>query len=259
MRTNATLWLSIVDTFARIGDACARAHAAEAVLERRALGEEVIRDIAAGGRGVSKGHSSALTVGMPGQVVVASGPIQAPVISSGPELVQLRAEIRNALGELRGRLGEVLGERDVYSVLFPIVVYSDEKVAAATSGAAMGWESMQEELYGIENGGELFYELLDERIRQDETHPLVFEVFYYCLVDGFCGMYEAGAKHLEECKSRLLSRIRLSPIRFPEQGPEPRKPELVRFPWQYYGLAALAVIVTYLVLQTLADLQDKWT
>jgi type IV/VI secretion system ImpK/VasF family protein len=133
-------------------------------------------------------------------------------------------------------------------VLFPIVVYVDELVATATRGAVMRWERLQSELYEIENGGELFYQILDERLKQQETHPLVLEAFYFCLLDGFTGMYLAGSRKIEEYKSALISRIPQPEIRFPLTPARRAQPELVAFPWQYYAIAAATVVVVYLVL-----------
>jgi type IV/VI secretion system ImpK/VasF family protein len=140
----------------------------------------------------------------------------------------------------------VLSEHEVYYTLFPIVVYTDELVNGVTRGATSRWEPLQSELYDIDNGGEVFYQILDARLRQEETHPLVFEVFYYCLNDGFCGVYASDSRKIEEYKARLTERIRTKPIE-PDTGAkkDAGPVELVRFPWRYHLAAAGAALGAY--------------
>jgi type IV/VI secretion system ImpK/VasF family protein len=164
------------------------------------------------------------------------------------DLVALRAHLRDRLVELRATFAEVLTDHDVYYALFPVVVHVDELVRISTRGESSRWEPLQGELYEIDNGGELFFKIADDKLRQQETHPFVFEVFYFCLADGFAGMYQGDRKHLDEYAARLAERIPLRPAP-PAAPPRPaRGVEIVPFPWQYYAAASGLAVATYLAL-----------
>lgn len=171
---------------------------------------------------------------------------------AGADLVELRAHIRKRLTWLRSRLADVLPEYEVYHALFPIVVYCDELVNGVTKGKPSRWEPLQSELYDIDNGGELFYSILEERLRQAETHPIVFEVFYFCLNDGFVGMYQGAPKKIEEYLGRLRDRIPCKPIAVTETTRERGRIELVEFPWQYYAVAGAVIVAGYVLLRVMA-------
>jgi type IV/VI secretion system ImpK/VasF family protein len=162
------------------------------------------------------------------------------------DVVALRSEIRSRLTLLKARLGEVLTEREVYYTLFPIVVYVDELVQLATRGRAAAWPPLQRELYDIDNGGELFYTIVETLLKREETSPLIFETFYFCLSAGFLGQFQSEPAKIEEYKARLAFRI---PV--PESGTgggtEAPPVELVRFPTWYY-VAALAVLLGVFVM-----------
>lgn len=168
-------------------------------------------------------------------------------VSAGPDLVALRSHLRQRLVELRATFAEVLTDHDVYYALFPVVVHVDELVRISTRGEAARWEPLQGELYEIDNGGELFFKVADDKLRQQETHPFVFEVFYFCLADGFAGMYQGDRKRLDEYAMRLAERVPLRPT--PPAAARPlRGVELVPFPWQYYAVASGLALTTYLAL-----------
>ncbi|HET9956055.1 MAG TPA: DotU family type IV/VI secretion system protein [Polyangiaceae bacterium] len=247
MDTKTALWFAIDDTFAELYELCLEARAAELVVQQRQAEELVVRSLSAG--------RTAPQTALPTEegryaraVDLAREASFRERHAAGADIVMMRASIRRRLGELRARLAEVLAEHEVYYVLFPIVVYADELVATATRGAANRWEPMQSEFYEIDNGGELFYVVCEERLRQDETHPLVFEAFYFCLADGFTGMYPSGSKKIEDTKARLLERIAKPELRFPELKRESRRAELVAFPWWVYAVAASTLLVVYTAL-----------
>lgn len=165
--------------------------------------------------------------------------------AGGPNLVSLREQIRKRLKTLEGRLAEVLGDYDRYHALFPIVVYIDELVQVSTRGEAGRWEPLQSELFDEDNGGETFFSLLEEKLRQTETHPFVLEVFYFCLSDGFTGTHQGDPKRIEEFKQRLAERIPLQPMES-ARAEGPRSVHLVSFPWPFYAIAVVLVLLTHL-------------
>lgn len=250
MKSNDPLWFHIDAALFEVQEMCLRSRAAELVAQQLRA-EEQAAELLAAGKSLPPPPPSSRDQGQ-GRFAAARQLARDTAFreshEEGADLVELRENIRRILAELRGKLSEVLSDHEVYYVLFPIVVYVDELVATATRGAVMRWERLQSELYEIENGGELFYQILDERLKQEETHPLVLEAFYFCLLDGFTGMYLAGSRKIEEYKSALVSRIPQPEIRYALTPARRAQPELVAFPWKYYALAAATVVVVYLVL-----------
>ncbi|MFO7179020.1 MAG: DotU family type IV/VI secretion system protein [Pseudomonadota bacterium] len=252
MDTKTALWFCIERTFARVFELCLEARAAELVVQQRAAEGRLMRTSSVPPEVLPAVTDTSAAERDRRAAELARDPVFREAHENGADLVALRAELRQVLGELRAKLLEVLAEHEVYYVLFPIVVYCDELMATATRGAVMRWEPMQGEFYEIENGGERFYEVLEERLRQDETHPLVLETFYFCLLDGFTGMYPAGSKQIEEYRERLVARFRPPPLRFPKVEAEPKRTELVPFPRRYYASAAAVVFAVYCVLSWMA-------
>lgn len=248
MEKRDPLWFDIEEAFSEVVDLCVEARAAQLVVEQREAESQAVRAISAGGAS----RASAAKVQEPARYARAAELAKDAAFreahASGPDLVSIRQSLRRRLGDLRVKLGETLSEHEVYHVLFPFVIHCDELLAAATRGAVSRWEPMQSELYEIDNGGELFYTVLEERLKQDETHPLVFETFYFCLNDGFAGMLQPGSRKIDDCKAQLRQRIPRPEIRFPEVVKDQARPELVDFPWRYYAIAVAVVLFVYLVL-----------
>lgn len=195
------------------------------------------------------------------------------------DLVQARTRMRDCLDQLRNALSRDLGERDVYYVLFPIVAHLDEEVQTRyvdpiQMGAGMaaalasfmeehadyadpiqhsGWPSFQRELFDTDAAGELFYQTLDELLPKAQTLPLIFEVYYFCLNDGFRGRLVNNPAKRQEYMDRLKQRIPHVPETGAyscEQG-ELRLPPLLETlpPAVFYSGAVLVVAVFYLTLK----------
>lgn len=170
------------------------------------------------------------------------------------EIIPLRSEVRNKLNFLKAKLGENLTDREVYLVLFPIVIYFDEIVQSnIIEGQYMAWPPLQKELYQIDNGGEIFYELLEDILRKPETIPFIYEVFYFCLNDGFKGKYSDNALKVDEYKSKLHAKIPVTLVdsmEFPSDVPNLRFSN--RFPIWYYVASISLIAVVYTLLYFLA-------
>ena len=170
---------------------------------------------------------------------------------NGADLVKMRDGLRKLLDTLRKELSRTLTEHAVYSILVPIVIYADELARVVTRGSSQKWEPLQSETFNIENGGELFYWQIDERLKQQETHPLVFEVFYFCLNDGFVGMYQNDPRKIEEYKELLRKRIQTKPTVVAKQK-DRMLAKIVKLPWQYYASAVALAVGVYAVLRWFA-------
>ncbi|HEY6880035.1 MAG TPA: DotU family type IV/VI secretion system protein [Polyangiales bacterium] len=252
MASTTSLWLAFEEAFAEIERLCVEARAAQLALHRREEEAVLVRGLGAA-RVSAPAPARAPSLRPPGQdnLREARASDLARDLSfyeahaAGPNLVLLRASIRERLQWLKGELATVLTEHELHYVLLPLVIYIDELVTSITRGEASRWEPLQSELYDVENGGELFYGLMEDHLRKSDTHPFVFQIFYFCLSDGFVGMAERDPRKIEQSKAALTARIPLVP---PAKGPlqERDQPiELVKFPLHYYAWAAVAMLFSW--------------
>src|SRR5687768_17448604 len=70
------------------------------------------------------------------------------------DLVEVRSKLRNKLDLLKAQLAENLTEREVFLVLFPLVVLFDELVQNRfiAGGGQGSWPPLQSELFKIDDG-----------------------------------------------------------------------------------------------------------
>ena len=257
MASTTSLWLSFETAFSEIELLCVEARAAQLALHRRVQEAALLRSLAAARTGTSL---APVTSVRPDAREARAADLARDLAfmethPEGPNLVELRSRIRERLLWLKGELAAVLTEHELHYVLLPIIIYIDELVTSITRGEASKWEPLQSELYDIENGGELFYALMEDHLRKSDTHPFVFQVFYFCLSDGFVGAAERDPRKIEQAKAVLAARIPLAPTTagWPEQAKE-QPIELVKFPWRYYAWAAAAMFAGFAALSFAAKL-----
>lgn len=173
-----------------------------------------------------------------------------------PDLVELRIKLRAQLDRLRSTIIEIYSERDAYFVLFPLTAHCDELVKKMILDIShLEWPSLQQELYQVADGGDLFYELLDNILGKADTLPLVYEVYYFCLQDGFCGRYGVNPDRISDYRKKLQTHIVLQSI----TTPAPKPPTLKKwgnFRIQnrvYYSLAVVLLILFYVFLTFMAS------
>ncbi len=246
MASTTSLWLAFDEAFSEIERSCVQARAAQLALHRREQEVVLVR-----GLGAARVPSITPPSDKHGSAREQRAAELARDLSfyeahaGGPNYVTLRASIRERLQWLKGELSTVLTEHELHYVLLPLVIYIDELVTAITRGEASRWEPLQSELYDVENGGELFYALMEDHLKKSDTHPFVFQVFYFCLSDGFVGMAERDPRRVEQARTQLAARIPLTPpSKGPDQGGE-QPIELVKFPLHYYAWAAAAMLVSW--------------
>jgi type IV/VI secretion system ImpK/VasF family protein len=175
------------------------------------------------------------------------------------DLVRAREQIRSQLDTLREKLAEHLSERDCYLVLFPIVAHFDEIVQTTRLDTnRISWPPLQRELFEIDDAGEMFYETLNDILMKPQTLPLVYEVYYYCLNDGFRGRYNDNPVKINECMEMLRMKISPATPEHPEAEPERENIKwriLKRWdsPVCYYAGALFAIGALYFVLHFCAQ------
>ena len=166
------------------------------------------------------------------------------------DIVGVRAEIRKQLDILRVKLAEQLTERDCYLVVFPIVAYFDEHIKTYyLAEKQLSWPPLQKELFQIDEAGELFYETVDDLLRKPQTIPFIYEVYYFCLSQGFQGKYADNPVKISEYMKKLREKIPVVDLSSVQTAAEDTgQVKLVGSAlWYYLGSAAVLVLF-YLVL-----------
>jgi len=173
------------------------------------------------------------------------------------DIVRFRSDVRTQLDFLRAKLAEYYKERDCYLIIFPIVVHFDELVQMKYFNYKYNkgnWPPIQKELFQIDNGGILLYETLDELLIKPQTPPFVFEVYYFCLNNGFRGKYIDNPVKIEEYKKKLRKKIspnKLENIQVLSE--ETSKIKEISSPAKYYILVVLTIALFYLLLYGYAN------
>jgi type IV/VI secretion system ImpK/VasF family protein len=257
MRSVSALWFHIETAFTEVQDLCVIARAAQLAVESRQATPLRPKRTLMSSAGLA-GVPLAADPDAPRDPLLARATELARDSAfreqhpGGADIVEMRNIIRNRMTWLKGKFDEVFRGHESNQALFPIVVYVDELVKLSTSGASNRWEPLQSLIYNVDNGGELFFTILEERLEQQETNPLVLEIFYYCLAAGFTGAYQRDSKKLESFQSRLAGRFLPPPAGENDPVEAPHDVKIVTFPWEFYALAFAVVLAVYLVLSWLA-------
>ena len=198
---------------------------------------------------------------LPSKLAKDAGGAPAPMLSSSVRN-RLREELLTKLSELKTGLRSQLSEKEVGMVLLPLVIHIDELVMRRLSHEEQTqWVLLQRELFDLQNGGEVFYEFIQERLNMPDTPPLLFDVLYFCLSDGFSGKFDDEPARIEQYKRMLVEKIPLPAL--PPPGPKKRRgrddpdPKVivppVRASW-FYLSAILAVVLLAAVTALLTNL-----
>jgi type IV/VI secretion system ImpK/VasF family protein len=165
------------------------------------------------------------------------------------QLVSSRKDLRSLLMQLKATMADHLSEREVYLSLFPIVVYIDEAIQMEVFQVTeQQWSLLQKELFDIEDGGVLFYDSLDDALRQPETLPFILEVFYLCINSGFKGKYCENPTRLNSYKEIIRNRIPQAELT--EKEIEYKNPLMIQSHFSslwYYAGAIVASVLIYAV------------
>ena len=174
------------------------------------------------------------------------------------DIVGVRAEIRKQLDILRVRLAEQLAERDCYLVVFPIVAYFDEHIKTFyLAEKQLSWPPLQKELFQIDEAGELFYETVDDLLRKPQTIPFIYEVYYFCLSQGFQGKYADNPVKISEYMKKLREKIPVVDLSTVQTtAEETGQVKLVGSALWYYLASAAVLVLFYLVLLGFSQYSD---
>lgn len=158
------------------------------------------------------------------------------------DIVKLRGELREGLRRLERRLAQDMREPHVRNILHPLIIHADERMMTATRGRAAAWTQLQLEFLGFDDGGVQFYTKLEELLGQPDTPLLVLEAYYYCLRDGFSGLYADNPARIEDYKERLDKRLESKVSSAEPEASDEAQVELLEFPYRYYLRAGAVVL-----------------
>lgn len=164
--------------------------------------------------------------------------------ATAESLEQLRAQIQSRIEQLRSELRSVPGYERILLVL---VLYLDERVMRRLPDSTRHlWRPMQVDWIGSTNGGTEFYRILDSLVQDESTSNLLLEVFYYCLNNGFVGVYVDNPDAIENYKQYL--RTRVAPEHHESDGSDESRsdqslPKQRQAAWYYLGTGVLIVLM----------------
>jgi type VI secretion system protein ImpK len=163
--------------------------------------------------------------------------------------LRLHADVRAALATLKQRLGATQPESAVFEAMLPLVIHADELITARLGeDDAASWPLLQQELYGVEAGGDLFYQLADQRLAAPAAGPLTLEVLLFCLQSGFLGRGGEDPETLASYRARLAAAIPEPPLPLPA----PPRVLRVRTPARSGAVYYAVTIAVILLLPVLA-------
>jgi type IV/VI secretion system ImpK/VasF family protein len=124
------------------------------------------------------------------------------------EMETLHGQLRQALARASAKLGTLLDGNELKQILFLLSIAIDEKVQRRLAPEeAPKWPLLQRALFDVHDGGDLFYDMVDDLFPRSDTPELVFEVCCFCLSDGFIGRFARNRQVLEDYKQKVGSRI----------------------------------------------------
>jgi len=170
------------------------------------------------------------------------------------ELVRIRGDLRKQLFALREELGQMLTERDCYLALFPIVLCLDEIIQTRYANVdELSWPLLQREFFGVDRGGELFYDTLEELLGGALASQLALELFYFCLSVGFKGKLAGQEDRIAAYLQRLRNKVEVALPSGEDTDPglSARIKPTGRY-WWYYAVAVALLVALYVLLRSLA-------
>lgn len=122
---------------------------------------------------------------------------------SNPQMTQdpygLRENMKAALkASIEDARRKSFSEEETKLAMFAIVAYLDETILTQNQPAFADWrrKPLQEELFGVHIAGEIFFQNLENIIRQPDSLPNadLLEIYALCISLGFQGRYSAGGR-----------------------------------------------------------------
>lgn len=105
---------------------------------------------------------------------------------------------------------------DIELALFAVIAFLDESILILHAPVFSDWPRMplQQQRYGHDIAGEVFFQNLQKVLTRSETHELadLLEIYYLCMLLGFAGRYSIGGRgelsSIMQATSDKIRRIR---------------------------------------------------
>ncbi|QSH42123.1 DotU family type IV/VI secretion system protein [Lentisphaerota bacterium ZTH] len=126
-------------------------------------------------------------------------------LEDAEKIIEFRSDLRKKINILQRCCEKEYGAKTSYYIIFPIVVFCDETVSMFLAQNSVEWPKMQKEIFNTQDGGEKFYELL-EQVLQNPTYPeVVYQFNYLILKAGYKGKLvdDTGQQSRDEYLTKL--------------------------------------------------------
>jgi type IV/VI secretion system ImpK/VasF family protein len=182
--------------------------------------------------------------------VAAANDLDAMRVALGPETLDaLHARLRETLARLTAQLSHQLTTAEIKEVLFILAIVIDEKVQRRLApDEEHKWPLLQRALLDVHDGGDLFYDFIDDRLQRVDASPLMFELCYFCLSDGFVGRHNRNKQKIEDYKRKLAQRVAGVVATGPEEQTTAWAPPATGGPLRFYLATAAFVLLLPLAL-----------
>jgi type VI secretion system protein ImpK len=168
--------------------------------------------------------------------VIFQEPLTAVVrVWANPRMTQdphgLRENMKNALrASIDAARRKSFSEEETKLAMFAIVAYLDETILTQNQAAFADWrrKPLQEELFGVHIAGEIFFQNLENIIRQPDSlsGADLLEVYALCISLGFRGRYSAGGQaELKRIVDACMDKVRRIRGAMPALGPSSELPQ----------------------------------
>ncbi len=159
-------------------------------------------------------------------------------------LYDLQARVQQRLGGLSDALSLERGRDDAMKALS--IDFDERIMERLPDFMRPSWPLVQTSRTGSITGGEDFYRAIDYLRATAGTPSFVFEVYYFCLANGFVGRYANDLDNIEEYRQRLRELITVPRIPLDASDTAEVRTDVIkpRSAWVAYA-AALGLVVLF--------------
>lgn len=143
-------------------------------------------------------------------------------ITSAAELSPIHQEMIENIQQCQQNLAPLMAEKEIAYLINALIFHCDERVLTTKIVNQLllknkfVWPCLQQQLVYSRNGGEIFFNHLDELLLHTDAYPLALEVYYFCLKQGFRGCYfrdpEKIKRYLAHCTRAIKQNALLTDV-----------------------------------------------
>lgn len=136
------------------------------------------------------------------------------MVTHNPDLLPIHQEMLKNIQQCQQNLTPLMAEKELIYLIRALIFHCDETVLTTTiihkllQRNRSLWPVLQQQLAQCRNGGECFFNHLDELLLHCNTYRMALEVYYFCLKQGFKGCYFNDPEKIKIYLSRCTRAIR---------------------------------------------------